>query len=155
MKEKKAFSARKDPPRETMSVRVVPRLKQLLVDSAAAHGLLPAPWIERVLWASKEVQEALLQSASPADLSKSVPAPLYTLDEITLAHLTLLARATHHLEEIARVVDQCRRERRVVDEMRLAEELHMVKDQLGRLRPLHLACRASCSAMAVDQRTPS
>lgn len=155
MKEKKAFPARKNPPRESMSVRVAPRLKQLLNDSAAVHRLTPARWIERVLWASKEVQEALLHSASPSNLPEPAPVDLYTLDEITLAHLTLLARATHHLEQIARVVDHCRRERQVVDEMRLAETLHSVKDQLDRLRPLHLAQPASATIRkAVAESTP-
>ena len=143
MTNKKALFNSKNPPRESVSTRVSPRLKQLLIDGAAAHGLLLAPWIERVLWASEEVQQALLQNASPSDLP--VPVRRYTLDEITLAHLTLLARSTNYLEEIARLVDLCRRERWVLDEMRLAESLHAVKDQLARLRPLHLARKSTGS----------
>lgn len=141
MSKKSASPAGKKAPRVLISARVSTRLKQLLVDSAELHGLQLGPWVERLLWASKDVQQALMQSAANSDLS--VPVSLYTLDEVTLAHLTLLARATNHLEEIARVVVRCRLERWVLDEMRLAESLHAVKDQLEKLRPLHLARKTS------------
>lgn len=141
MKNKSGSPAGKKAPRVLISARVSTRLKQLLVEGAELHGLQLGPWVERLLWAAEEVQQALLQSPASSDLP--VPASLYSLDELTLAHLTLLARATNHLEEIARVVDRCRRERWVLDEIRLAESLHAVKDQLGRLRPLHLAHKVS------------
>lgn len=155
MRKKKVLSSVTKLAREPMSVRVAPRLKQLLIDGAAARGMALAPWVERVLWASGEVQKTLLQSASPLDLSTSVPTPLYTADEITLAHLTLLARATHHLEAIARAVAQAPQERLPLDVMKLAESLHAVKGQLDRLRPLHLARKAALRTRDVDRKWSS
>ena len=150
MSKKKVLSSVTKITRETMSVRVAPQLKQLLAEGAAARGMSLAPWVERVLWASKEVHESLLQSFSPLDLSTSVPTSLYTADELTLAHLTLLAQATHHLEAIARVMTQAPRERAPLDDMKLAEALHAVKGHLDRLRPLHLPRKAALRTRNVD-----
>ena len=155
MRKRKALSSVTKLAREPMSVRVAPRLKQLLTEGAAAHGLALAPWVERVLWASKEVHESLLQSSSSLDMPTSVPTPLYTADEITLAHLTLLAQATHHLEVIARAMTQAPRERAPLDDMKLAEALHAVKGQLNRLRPLHLARKPALRARDVDGKGSS
>ena len=145
------MSAPKKPSRDLISARVSSHLKQLLVDSAESHGMQLGPWVERLLWAANEVQQVLLQSTEPSKLP--APVSLHTLDEITLAHLTLLARSTNHLEEIARVVNQCRRERLALDEMRLAESLNAVKDQLGRLRPLHLTRKASRAKKELLRKT--
>ena len=150
MRKKKVLSSVTKLAREPMSVRVAPRLKQLLTEGAAARGMALAPWVERVLWASKEVHKSLLQSSSPLDLSTSVPTPLYTADELTLAHLTLLAQATHHLEAIARIMTQAPRERAPLDDMKLAEALHAVKGHLDRLRPLHLPRKAALRTRDVD-----
>ena len=116
--------------------------------AAPAH----APGYEAAVKAGADVRARIM--AAP-EMVKSIelarlPTPLYTADEITLAHLALLAQATHHLEAIARAVAQAPRERLPLDVMKLAELLHAVKGQLDRLRPLHLARKAALRTRGLD-----
>jgi hypothetical protein len=151
MKNFKTPSVVKKPARIPVSVRMAPRLKKLLAVSAAAHGMDFAPWVERVLWASVEVQKMLIEGDLASDLPAPAPVPvpvpvpvrLYPVEETVLAHLMLLARATNYLERLTLVIDQCRRERWVLDELCLAEALHRVSHELMRLQPLRPVRKSS------------